>query len=259
MENWLDLNQRRVAITGGGSGIGLAVTRAFLGAGARVEIIDRNPSTQDVAASLDAGPARGRVRAHLADVRDRTSMQRVADSIARDGGGVDILVPNAGVNVRAALLDLTDADIDTIVSTNLVGVIVTMQVFVPLMKGSDAASIVVTSSAIAEHGMVLRSVYAATKAGVSGLVRSAALEWGPTGIRVNAVAPGVIATPLTQAYMDQFPERADAARTGVPLGRIGTPEDVADVVLALAGRPSRFITGQTVYVDGGLTAGTTWW
>lgn len=259
MNDWLDLTGRRAVITGGCSGIGLAVTRGLLAAGASVDMVDRNPVATEVAAGLSKGSATGRVRAHIADVRDRAALERVRDMIVETGAGVDVLVANAGVNVRAPLLDLTETDIDSIVSTNLTGVIATMQVFAPLMLASDAASIIVTSSAAAEHGMVLRSVYSATKAGVSGLVRSAALEWGPMGIRVNAVAPGIIATPLTQAYMDEFPERAEAARQQVPLRRTGTPEEVADLVLVLAGRPTRFVTGQTIFVDGGLTAGTTWW
>jgi NAD(P)-dependent dehydrogenase (short-subunit alcohol dehydrogenase family) len=157
------------------------------------------------------------------------------------------------------LVDLSREQVDTIVETNLTGIIATMQVFAPMLFGREGASIVVTSSAAAEHGMMLRAVYSATKAGASGLVRSTAIEWGRHGVRVNAVAPGVIRTPLTEAYMKQFPEREEAARTQVPLGRVGTPEEVADVVVMLAGRATRFMTGQTLFIDGGLTAGSSWW
>ena len=146
-----------------------------------------------------------------------------------------------------------------IVETNLVGVISTLQVFVPLIMGRGEARVVITSSAIAVYGMVLRAPYTATKAGLSGLVRSLAIEWGPNGVTVNAVGPGVIRTPLTEAYMEQFPEKTRAAITNSALRRIGTPEEVADVVVFLASRASRFITGQTIYVDGGLSAGGDWW
>jgi 3-oxoacyl-[acyl-carrier protein] reductase len=116
----------------------------------------------------------------------------------------------------------------------------------------------VTSSLSAIQGTDLRAAYTATKAGLSGLVRSLAIEWGPKGVTVNAVGPGIILTPLTKAYMDQYPERVTATIENTPLRRLGTPEDVADVVAFLASDGARFITGQTVYVDGGISAGNSW-
>jgi NAD(P)-dependent dehydrogenase (short-subunit alcohol dehydrogenase family) len=118
---------------------------------------------------------------------------------------------------------------------------------------------VITSSVSAIHGMDLRAAYTATKAGLSGLVRALAIEWGPLGVTVNAVGPGVIETPLTKAYMEEHPERVEATVANTPLRRVGQPEDVADVVLFLASDAARFMTGQTVFVDGGLSAGSAWW
>ena len=256
--NLLGLSNKTALITGAASGIGLAIARALLAAGCAVELIDRNPEIARIARDLgeESGVHAG---GHVADVRDRGSLERVRDHLSENHRAIDVLIPNAGVNVRMPLVELNREQVDLIVETNLTGVITTMQVFAPLLFGRDDASVVVTSSAAAEHGMVLRTVYSATKAGTSGLVRSAAIEWGPHGVRVNAVAPGVIRTPLTQAYMDQFPEREKAARSQVPLGRVGTPEEVADVVVMLAGRATRFMSGQTLFVDGGLTAGSNWW
>src|SRR5690606_18576748 len=117
-------------------------------------------------------------------------------------------VPNAGVNVRKPLLELGPGEISAIIDTNFTGVINTLQTFVPLQRASTAPAIVVTSSVAAIHGMNLRSVYSATKAALSGLVRAAAIEWGPVGVRINAVGPGIIRTPLTSAYMEEFPKRA---------------------------------------------------
>jgi NAD(P)-dependent dehydrogenase (short-subunit alcohol dehydrogenase family) len=138
-------------------------------------------------------------------------------------------------------------------------VFITCQVFGPLLLAKPGGRVVVTSSLSAIHGMNLRAAYAATKAGVSGLVRSLAIEWGPKGANVNAVGPGIIKTPLTMAYMEQFPERVTASIEHTPLRRLGTPEDVADVVAFLASDGARFITGQTIYVDGGISAGSSWW
>ena len=255
---WLGVAGRTALVTGAASGIGLAIARALLQAGASVECIDRNPAAAEVAEDL-ARATGGRIRTHHADVRDRAGLEAVRDALAADGVGLDILVPNAGINVRKPLLELSGDESDAIIATNLNGVVATLQVFGPLLFGRQDAAVVVMSSAAADHGMNLRAVYSATKAGVSGLVRSVAIEWGPRGVRVNAVAPGIIRTPLTEAYMRSFPEREAAAQAEVALRRVGAPEEVADVVLMLAGRPSRFMTGQTVFVDGGLTAGTNWW
>jgi NAD(P)-dependent dehydrogenase (short-subunit alcohol dehydrogenase family) len=143
--------------------------------------------------------------------------------------------------------------------TNLYGAFVTCQVFGPLLFAQPGGRVVVTSSVSAVHGQDLRVAYASTKAGLSGMVRALAIEWGPLGVNVNAVGPGVIETPLTRAYMEQYPERVEAAIANTPLRRIGLPEDVADVVLFLASDAARFITGQTIYVDGGISAGSSWW
>lgn len=256
--DWLELSGKTALITGAASGIGLAIARAFLGAGSAVEMLDCNPDVANVAKRL-AEETGGRTGAHIADVRDYSSLERVCANLKESARSIDILVPNAGVNVRMPLIELGNEQVDKIIETNLTGVIATMQIFGPMLFGREGASVVITSSAAAMHGMLLRAVYSATKAGTSGLTRSAAMEWGPQGVRVNAVAPGIIRTPRTQAYMNQFPEREIAAQKQVPLGRVGTPEEVADVAIMLAGRPTRFMTGQTLFIDGGLTAGTSWW
>ena len=191
----------------------------------------------------------------MADVRDSDALKAVRDGLS----GLDILVPNAGVNTRVQALELEDEALWEMIHTNLYGVFITCQVFGPLLLARPGGRVVVTSSLSAIHGMNLRAAYAATKAGVSGLVRSLAVEWGPKGVNVNAVGPGIIKTPLTMAYMEQFPERVTATIEHTPLRRLGTPEDVADVVAFLASDRARFITGQTIYVDGGISAGSSWW
>jgi len=191
----------------------------------------------------------------MADVRDSDALKAVRDRL----GNLDILIPNAGVNTRVQALELEDEALWDMIHTNLYGVFVTCQVFGPLLFARPGGRVVVTSSLSAIHGMNLRAAYAATKAGVSGLVRSLAVEWGPKGVNVNAVGPGIIKTPLTMAYMEKFPERVAATIEHTPLRRLGTPEDVADVVAFHASDGARFITGQTVYVDGGISAGSSWW
>jgi len=249
----VSLEGRTALVTGGTRGIGLAITRALRREGARVIAVGkakdqieafRKEFSQDPLASVEN-----------ADVRDRAALEALRDRLP----GLDILVPNAGVNTRVTALDLEEAALRDMIDTNLYGVFVTCQVFGPLLFARPGGRVVVTGSLSGIHGMNLRAAYAATKAGVSGLVRSLAVEWGPHGVTVNAVGPGIIKTPLTMAYMEQHPERVTATIEHTPLRRLGEPEDVADVVVFLASEQARFITGQTIYVDGGISAGSSWW
>jgi NAD(P)-dependent dehydrogenase (short-subunit alcohol dehydrogenase family) len=249
----VSLEGRTALVTGGTRGIGLAITRALRRDGARVTAVSH--SAEQVAKFRREFAEDPLVEADLIDVRNRGQLEGLRDRLK----SLDILVPNAGVNTRVKALDLPDESLRDMLETNLYGAFVTCQVFAPLLLKKPGGRVVVTSSAIAIHGMDLRAAYTATKAGLTGLVRSLAIEWGPMGTTVNAVGPGVIQTPLTQAYIDEHPERAQAAVDNTPLRRLGTPEDVADVVAFLASDAARFITGQTIYVDGGISAGSSWW
>ena len=249
----MSLDGRTALVTGGTRGIGLAIVRALRRDGARVIALGK--SQEQIAAFHREFAEDPLASAEWADVRDRGSLEAIRGRLT----GLDILIPNAGVNTRVKALDLADESLREMLETNLYGVFVTCQVFAPLLFARPGGRVVITSSVSAIHGMDLRAAYTATKAGLSGLVRSLAVEWGPRGVTVNAVGPGIIETPLTKAYMDQHPERVRAAIDNTPLRRIGTPEDVAEVVLFLASDAARFMSGQTVFVDGGLSAGSAWW
>jgi NAD(P)-dependent dehydrogenase (short-subunit alcohol dehydrogenase family) len=249
----MDFDGKTALVTGGTRGIGLAISRALRRNGA--EVIAVSKSKEQIATFEEEFAQDPLASAEFADVRDRRALEALRDRMTR----LDILVPNAGVTTRMKALDLPDEPLHEMLDTNLYGAFVTCQVFGPLLLAHPGGRIVVTSSISAIHGQDLRAVYAATKAGLSGLVRALAIEWGPLGTTVNAVGPGVIDTPLTRKYMDQFPERVEAAIAHTPLRRIGQPEDVADVVVFLASESARFVTGQTLFVDGGLTVGSTWW
>lgn len=249
----MTLEGRTALVTGGTRGIGLAITRALRREGARVIAIGK--AKEQIEAFRKEFSDDPLATAEYADVRDRASLEAVRDKLP----SLDILVPNAGVNTRVQALELEDGPLREMFDTNLYGVFITCQVFGPLLLQRPGGRVVVTGSLSAIHGMNLRVAYAATKAGISGLVRSLAIEWGPHGVTVNAVGPGIIKTPLTMAYMDQFPERVAATIEHTPLRRLGEPEDVADVVTFLASDQARFITGQTIFVDGGVSAGSSWW
>jgi NAD(P)-dependent dehydrogenase (short-subunit alcohol dehydrogenase family) len=163
------------------------------------------------------------------------------------------------VNKRVEALELDDDGLRDIIDTNFYGVFITCQVLGPLLLAKPGGRCIVTSSISAIHGQKLRVAYCGTKAALDGMVRALAVEWGPRGCTVNAIAPGVTRTPLTQAYMQANPERVEAAIAHTPLRRIAEPEDMAGLAAFLASEAASFITGQTIFVDGGLTAGSDWW
>jgi NAD(P)-dependent dehydrogenase (short-subunit alcohol dehydrogenase family) len=258
--SYLSLAGRTALITGAARGIGSAIAARMLEVGCRIVAIDLLPSIgPNVVALQSRIPSAPQAWSFIADVRDRTALQAIRDKLVADDIQLDILIPNAGINIRAPALEISVEAIRDIVDTNLIGVISTLQVFAPMILERDNPKVVIMSSVSAIYGTVWRAPYVGTKAALSGLVRSLAVEWGPRNVTVNAVGPGIIRTPLTEAYMEQFPDKTRAAVTNSPLRRIGTPEEVADVVLFLASNASRFITGQTIYVDGGLSAGSDWW
>ena len=244
---------KTVLVTGGTRGIGLAISRAFHREGAQVVAISRDPHQVDALRQEFAGDTR--MRAEVADVRDRADLERVRDDLDR----LDILVPNAGVATRMEALDLDDESLRTMIDTNYYGVFITCQVFGPLLNRQPGGRVVMTSSVSAQHGQRLRAAYSGTKGAVSALARALAVEWGPLGTTVNAVAPGIIRTPLIETYADANPARVAAGIAHTPLRRLGETDDVADVVLFFASEAARYVTGQTLVVDGGMTMGSDWW
>jgi NAD(P)-dependent dehydrogenase (short-subunit alcohol dehydrogenase family) len=249
-----------VIVTGGTSGIGLSIVRRLVSAGHDVYALSRSdhgfgPAVADVA----VGDLAGHATYVKGDVCDRGSLQALA--VWLEAGQVELraVVAAAGIAIRSPALEMPDADVRRMLDVNLYGTIATFQVFAPLALARPGARFIAISSISGRYGMSLRAVYGATKAGIAGLVRSLAIEWAPYGATVNAVGPGVIVTPLTAGYLEQHPERAQALFDHTPVNRIGTPEDVSHVVAFLMSPESGFITGQTVYTDGGLIAGCSWW
>jgi NAD(P)-dependent dehydrogenase (short-subunit alcohol dehydrogenase family) len=250
----LGLRDRVVTITGGASGIGLATARAFAVEGARVTVLDRNP---DALAALRH--ELGGVVTHELDVTSAAAVDAAFDEIVEREGRIDVGVNNAGISRGLAWLHEADErDFDAVLSVNLKGIWLCMRAELRHMYAQGAGAIVNTASAAGLVGTPGVAHYAASKFGVLGLTKSAALEYAPLGIRINAVAPGTIKTPMGDHFAEE--RRADPFADAIvrqqhpPAQGIGRADQVADAILYLASDRAAFATGSTLIVDGGFTA-----
>jgi NAD(P)-dependent dehydrogenase (short-subunit alcohol dehydrogenase family) len=245
--------QGRVAlVTGGGSGIGRAAALAYGREGAIVVVAGRRAAAIEETAALILA-AGGTASSCVADVSQGGSVQHLVDDVLARHGRLDIAFNNAGVEGRFAPIgELEEADFDAVVATNLKGAWLCIKHQVAAMRaGGQGGAIVNTSSWLASRPVAGASAYAASKAGIDAMMRSVALEAGPEGIRINNVYPGIIDTPMFHRLGDAQALARFAAVT--PLGRAGQPADVGDVALWLSSDEARFVTGQSVMVDGGFT------
>lgn len=235
----------KAVVTGGGSGIGRATCRRFVAEGASVVVLDVDGDAAKAVAD-DLGATSFSV-----DVADGPGTADAIGNAAEQLGGVSILVNNAGTGSLRPLHTYDFAEWDRLVRVNLHGVFHGIRAAVPRMLEGGGGSIVNTASISGLRPAAGEAPYAAAKAGVIALTQSAALEYAPT-VRVNAVAPGMIRTGLTSPLLEGIAGEVARFEAKTPLARIGDPEDVADVVVFLCSPLARFVTGQTLTVDGGM-------
>lgn len=242
-------------VLGGSTGIGAAVVRALRARGDTVVLADRDETG---ASRLLAEEAAGAGHVVAVDLADADAPRTAVEVATRLGDGVvDTVFYNAGVLQARPLAEWTTEQWDLATAVNLRGPFLTAQAAAPALAGSSCGRFVVTSSTGALRGHAGMPAYHATKAGLLGLVRALADEWGPSGTTVNAVLPGWIDTPFNDSFWGHQDDPAAAAAAlvaGIPLGRQGTPEDVVGLVLFLASAASAYVTGQALVVDGGYTA-----
>jgi NAD(P)-dependent dehydrogenase (short-subunit alcohol dehydrogenase family) len=247
-----DLKGQVAVVTGSTRGIGKAIARALGQAGAMVVISSRRQEACEAVASEFRAEGL-EVMALACHVGHRDQLQGLVDQTMKAWGRIDILVCNAATNpVYGPMAEIADDAFDKIMGTNVRSVFQLCNMVCPGMAERGRGSVILISSIAALRGNAVIGVYGISKAAEAGLARNLAVEWGPKGVRVNAIAPGLIRTDFARALLED-PVRRQRSEQATPLRRIGEPEDIAGVALFLASDAAAFVTGQTIVADGGET------
>lgn len=243
------LDGKVALVTGASRGIGRAIAIRLAAEGAKVAINFAGNTEKAEAVKAEIEATGGEALLVQANVADAAAVEEMVAKVVEAFGGIDVLVNNAGITRDGLLVRMKDEDFDAVLDTNLKGVFYCTKVVSKLMMKKRSGRIVNMTSVVGVNGNAGQTNYAAAKAGVIGFSKSAAKEFASRGITVNMVAPGFIDTDMTSVLSDKAKE---AALAGIPLQRMGTPENVADAVAFLVSDQAAYITGQVIHVDGGM-------
>jgi gluconate 5-dehydrogenase len=245
------LQGRTALITGGGTGIGLAVAKCLAASGAKVIVAGRRAS-ELANAVAEIGP---QAAAQVLDVTELAAIPAAVAKIRATHGPVGILINNAGINLKKPFAETNDAELVSILQTNVVGANALTHALLPQLRESGAGSVVFISSMAALFGIPKVTAYSISKAALTGAVRALAVELGADNIRVNAVAPGWIDTEMSRRSFAGDPARKEKILARTPLGRLGDPTDIGWTVAWLCSPAAKFVTGTIIPVDGGASIG----
>jgi NAD(P)-dependent dehydrogenase (short-subunit alcohol dehydrogenase family) len=247
------IDHKVALVTGGTRGLGRVMAAALAEAGAEIAITGRTLSScRQAAAELSAATGR-QCRAYEADVTKSADVERLIAAVEADFGRIDILINNAGTNIRGPIEQLTEADWDAVVDTNLKGPFLCARAAGPKMVQRGWGRVINLASVLGVIALAGRAPYASSKAGIINLTRVLALEWAGTGVTANAICPGAFGTEMNRQLLDD-PVKYQEFVKRIPMGRWGEPEELAGAVVFLASDASTYVTGSALFVDGGWTA-----
>ena len=245
------LSTKVVLLSGGSQGIGKAIAHLFASQGAQVFLGDvLIDSAQRTAQEI--GKLGGTCTSLSLDVTDKIQWQDVVDRISNQAGSIDVLVNNAGTNIRKPLLDMSLSEWNQVLDVNVKGVFLGTKSVLPLMVRANKGSIINMSSVAGQLGHLGAAAYSTSKGAVRSLTKTTAIQYGQQGVRANSLHPGMVYTPMTASTLADKAQLAQLEKT-IPLGRVGLPEDVAQAALFLASDASSYMTGAEIVIDGGQT------
>lgn len=251
-DSYFSLEGKNAIVTGGSTGLGLAITRCLVGAGAKVIVLSRGSNEEELKALEEFG---SRAVFYRFDITDTDRTPSLVDQIIKEQGAISILVNNAGNHCKKFIEDMTVEDYTNVLNVHLIGAFALTKALFPHMKEIGGGSIIFQASMTSYIGQPQVAGYSTAKAGYLGLVHTLATEGGSKGVRVNAIAPGWIDTPMYRKATDHDEQRRNKILGRIPMNRIGDPMDIGMAAVFLASDAAQYITGTCLPVDGGALIG----